>query len=174
LVEAGGVGWAHLGPVRIPPVEFGLDQWPNVDTVDGQVHDFAVHVNVGQFDAAHHNAAHVNAAEPGARQIAGAKLRAAQIDAVEPRVPQILTEEVSHGSTVASACRRSAGAGPAAVSSHGPLAVVVSPGVHGHGADSHGALVPELCWLRNLAAGLVAIVGGGQLAWVCGARAGEV
>jgi hypothetical protein len=54
---------AVLG-VGIPPVELGVDQWPDVDTVDGQVDDFIVYVGVGRLGAAHHGTAHVNAAEP--------------------------------------------------------------------------------------------------------------
>src|SRR5262245_46841359 len=107
LAEACRVCRAHLGPVRIPPVKLGVDQRPDVDTVDGQVHDFAVYVDVGQFRAAHQDAAHAHVAELAAGQVGGAELRAAEVDALEPGARQIRIEVIGHGPTVASPAGRS-------------------------------------------------------------------
>src|SRR5260370_5510408 len=92
LAEASWVCRAHLGPVGIPPVELGVDQRSDVDTIDRQVHDLALYVGID----------HLDAAEPGPSQVAGAELRAAEVDALEPGPPEILTEEVSHTLTVTS------------------------------------------------------------------------
>ena len=52
LAQPGRVRRAHLGPVRIPPGELGLDQRPDVDPVDGHVHDLAVDVDVDELGTA--------------------------------------------------------------------------------------------------------------------------
>jgi len=82
------------------PVELGLDQRPDVDTIDREVHDLAVDVDVDQLDPAHHDAAHFDGAEQGLTQVAGAELRTAEVNALEPGSPQILTVKVSHSMTV--------------------------------------------------------------------------
>jgi hypothetical protein len=98
--EAGWVSRAHLGPVGISPVQLGFDQRADVDPVDGHVHDFAVDVDVDQFDTAHHDPAQVDAAEPGARQVDGEQFRAAEVDTLEPGAMKINTHEVSHAMTL--------------------------------------------------------------------------
>jgi hypothetical protein len=52
LAQPGRGRRAHLGPVRIPPGELGLDQRPDVDPVDGHVHDLAVDVDVDELGTA--------------------------------------------------------------------------------------------------------------------------
>src|SRR5215475_2218392 len=100
LTESSRVRRAHLGPVRIAPVEFGVDQWTDVYAVDRHVHDLAVDVDVHHLDAPHHNAAQADLAELGAKEIDGAELCAAEINAFEPGAAQIGTNEVSHATTV--------------------------------------------------------------------------
>jgi hypothetical protein len=82
--------------------ELGLDQRPDVDTVDGHVHDLAVDVGIDQLDTVHHNPAQVDSAEPGARQIDRTQLRITEVHALQLEAAPILTEEVSHDRTVAS------------------------------------------------------------------------
>jgi hypothetical protein len=76
---------AHLGPLRIPPVELGLDQGRDVNTVDSQVLDLAAEIGVAQFGTAHHDAAEVNAAEAGIPEPDGDEFSAAEVGAFEPR-----------------------------------------------------------------------------------------
>jgi len=61
-----------------------------------------MYVDVDQLHAAHHDAAHFDRAEARLSQVAGAELRAAEIDLVEPGTPEILTHKVGHASTVTS------------------------------------------------------------------------
>src|SRR6266700_4110021 len=92
LAEPGRVRRAHLGPAGITPVELGVDQGPDVNSVDPQVLDLAVNVDVDQLDAPHHDPAQVDAAEP----------RAGEVNALEHRASQIGTNEVSHETTLTS------------------------------------------------------------------------
>jgi hypothetical protein len=100
LAESGRVGWAHLGPVGAPPVELRLNERPEVDAVDRHVLDRAVDLDVAKLDAPHHDAAQVHLTEPGAGQVTGEELRAAQIGPLEPRASQVRIGEVSHDPTV--------------------------------------------------------------------------
>src|SRR5262245_39822141 len=102
LAEPSRVCRAHLDPIRIAPVEFGVDQGPDVDAVDGHVHDLAVDVDVDQFYAPHDDAAQVDPAELGAGEIDGAQLCPAEVNTFEPGPAQIGTNEISHATTLTS------------------------------------------------------------------------
>ncbi len=82
LAEASRVGRAHLGPAGISPAELGVNQRSDAGTIDRQVHDLAAYAGAGQL----------RTAEPGPGQVAGAELRAAEVDALEPGTPEIFTE----------------------------------------------------------------------------------
>ena len=112
FAEACGVGRAHLGPVRIPPVEFGLDQRPDVDAVDRQVHDLAVDIDVAKLDAAHHDPGQVRAAQARTGQVDGPQ-SCAPVRSVRSnrRATQISTNEISHIATLAAGTDSPAAAG---------------------------------------------------------------
>ncbi len=59
-------------------------------------------VDVAQLDAAHHDAVQGDTAEPGLSQVHVSKLRAAEVDILEPGAPEVLMGEFRHASTVAS------------------------------------------------------------------------
>src|SRR5262249_37527110 len=82
--EAGRCCGAHRGPVRVAPVQLGVDQRCDVDTVDRDVEDLAVDVDVGQLDPAHHHAVQRDPAEPGTGQVAGPELGAGEVGPLEP------------------------------------------------------------------------------------------
>jgi hypothetical protein len=63
LAESGGVCRVHLGPVGRAPVEFGVDEGPDIVAIDRHVQDLAVDVDVGQLGAPHHHTAQDDAAE---------------------------------------------------------------------------------------------------------------
>jgi hypothetical protein len=100
LAEARRVRRAHLGPVGVAPVQFGVDQRPDIDAVDRHVLDLAGDVDVAQFDAAQHRLAQRDAEEPAPGQVDRPELRAAEVDALEPRTGQVVPGEVSHDPTV--------------------------------------------------------------------------
>ena len=80
-----GASW----PGRVPPVQLGVDERPDVDAIDRHVHDLAVDVDVDHLDAPHHDPAQVDGAELGTGHIDGTQLRAAEVDALEPGATQI-------------------------------------------------------------------------------------
>jgi hypothetical protein len=94
----------------VAPVELLVDQGPDVHTVDRELADLAVDVDVDHVDPAHHHVAQVETAEGGAVHPARPDLRPAQVDALEPGIGQVHTlepgageiriDEVSHAPTV--------------------------------------------------------------------------
>jgi hypothetical protein len=102
-VETSLVCWAHLGPIRIPPVELGVDQGRDVDTVDRDIVDFAVNIDIDQLHTAQHRPFQVNSAELSVAQVDSAKPRSAQVDALESGAVKIGTKEVSHTTTLSRA-----------------------------------------------------------------------
>jgi hypothetical protein len=55
-----------------------------------------VDVDIGQLDAAHHRPFQANSAELGVAQVDGAKLRAAEVDALESGPLEISIKELRH------------------------------------------------------------------------------
>jgi hypothetical protein len=90
----------------IAPVELSIDQRLDVDTIDPYVVDLAVDVDLDELHTAHPDPVKVDRTEAGIAQVDGAKLGAAKINALKPRTLEILTEEVSHASTLVTMGRR--------------------------------------------------------------------
>jgi hypothetical protein len=74
LAEAVAVVGTHLGPLRHPAVQFGLDQRRDVDAVHDDVPQFATDLDVDEFDAAH----------PATGERCAADLRPAQVTGLRP------------------------------------------------------------------------------------------
>ena len=78
---------AHLGPLRHPAVQFGVDERRDVDTVHDDVLQFAADLDVDQLDAAH----------PAPVEQRAADLRPAEVDSVHLRVPKTHALETRSG-----------------------------------------------------------------------------
>jgi hypothetical protein len=83
LPKAGWISGTHLGPFGIAPVELGVDERSDVDTIDRHVLDLAIDVDPDQLDASHLETLQVDTAEGGPAQVDGAKLGAAEVNALE-------------------------------------------------------------------------------------------
>ncbi len=101
VAKAGGVGGSHLHPIRLTPVELGLDERRHVDAVEDEALELAVDVHVAELDATHDDVAHLRSAEHRPREVGVHELRAGQVDALEARPAEVLVGEVSHARTLA-------------------------------------------------------------------------
>ena len=84
-------------PGREATVEFGLDEWRDVDLVDGEVLHVAVNIDVDEIGATHHDAAEIHAAEVGTGEVDASKRRAREIHVLELCAGKIDVAKVGHG-----------------------------------------------------------------------------
>ena len=84
MAEALRVGGAHERPLRVAPVQLGLDEGCDVDAVDAHVQELAADLDVGQFHAAHDDVVEVDSAEGRAAEVGGSEAGVAQVDSFEP------------------------------------------------------------------------------------------
>src|SRR6185437_4175281 len=100
LAVPGGVARAHLGPVRVAAVEFGLHQGHDVDPVDPHVVDLAADVHVHQVRPADRDPGQVDQAEARTGEVDTVEVGAGQVDVLEPGAGQVLVGEVGHLASV--------------------------------------------------------------------------
>jgi hypothetical protein len=92
--EPRGICRSQLQPLRMPPVEFRLDQWADVNAVDSHSRQLTADVHVPKQRAPDLHAAEVGVVEAGTNERHLLEGRAGEVDVVKPSTGETALREL--------------------------------------------------------------------------------